>query len=74
MPSSNSSSVTMEDEDKGTERGGGRVAAQSGSGKQPVLEKKKTWSELKQVSGRTFRFRFYRWELEVKRTRRNFLV
>ena len=54
MPSSNSSSVTMEDEDKGTERGGGRVAAQSGSGRQPVIEKKKTWSELKQVAGRAF--------------------
>ena len=39
----------MEDEDKGVAEegdGGGRAAQ---SGRQPIIEKKKTWSELKQA-------------------------
>lgn len=50
MPSSNSSSVTMEEEDKGAAgRGGGGGGRAAQSDLNRIMEKKKTWSELKQA-------------------------
>ena len=40
----------MEDEDKGGADGGGGGGGRAAqSGRQPIIEKKKTWSELKQA-------------------------